>query len=158
MHRTGKARCMAISTAPRPIPLIGGLGTHPAPDPRSGECDAQNHAVVSRCARKEAARWQANISAARSYRAGKASATAAAAYRAAERILDRRTGIEHGYSRKQGVVREMVMVPRDAPEPYRDRSELWNAVEEYEPVTDRARENEQIMERNSLVERPSGII
>lgn len=72
--------------------------------------------------------------------------------------MDRRTSIEHGYSRKQGVVREMVMVPRDAPEPYRDRSELWNAVEEYEPVTARARENEQIMERNSLVERPSGII
>ena len=43
------------------------------------------------------------------------SATAAAAYRAAERICDRRTGLEH------------------------------------EPVTDRARENEQIMERNALV-------
>ena len=29
---------------------------------------------------------------------------------------------------------------------------------EYAPVTDRARENEQIMERNALVERPGGII
>ena len=29
---------------------------------------------------------------------------------------------------------------------------------EYAPVTDRARENELIMERNALVERPSGII
>ena len=29
---------------------------------------------------------------------------------------------------------------------------------EYAPVTDRVRENEQIMERNALVERPSGII
>lgn len=60
------------------------------------------------------------------------SATAAAAYRAAERIFDRRTGIEHDYSRKQGVVRSEVLLPRDAPEPYRDRSELWNAVEESE--------------------------
>ena len=46
------------------------------------------------------------------------SATAAAAYRAAERILDRRTGIEHDYSRKQGVVRSEVLLPRDAPELY----------------------------------------
>ena len=60
------------------------------------------------------------------------SATAAAAYRAAERIYDRRTGIEHDYSRKQGVVRDEALLPRDAPEPYRDRSELWNAVEESE--------------------------
>lgn len=57
------------------------------------------------------------------------SAAAAAAYRAAERIFDRRTGIEHDYSRKQGVVRSEVLLPRDAPEPYRDRDELWNAVE-----------------------------
>lgn len=68
------------------------------------------------------------------------SATAAAAYRAAERIFDRRTGIEHDYSRKQGVVRSEVLLPRGA------------------PATDRARENEQIMERNALIERPSGII
>ena len=60
------------------------------------------------------------------------SATAAAAYRAAERIFDRRTGLEHDYSRKQGVVRSEVLLPRDAPELYRDRSELWNAVEESE--------------------------
>lgn len=32
------------------------------------------------------------------------------------------------------------------------------AGREYAPVTDRASENEQIMERNALVERPSGII
>ena len=60
------------------------------------------------------------------------SATAAAAYRAAERIYDRRTGIKHDYSRKQGVVRSEVLLPRDAPERYRDRGELWNAVEESE--------------------------
>lgn len=57
------------------------------------------------------------------------SATAAAAYRAAERICDRRTGLEHDYERKRGVVRSEVLLPRDAPEIYRDRGELWNAVE-----------------------------
>ena len=57
------------------------------------------------------------------------SATAAAAYRAAERIYDRRTGLEHDYERKRGVVRSEVLLPRDAPELYRDRGELWNAAE-----------------------------
>ena len=57
------------------------------------------------------------------------SATAAAAYRAGERVYDRRTGLEHDYERKRGVVRSEVLLPRDAPELYRDRCELWNAVE-----------------------------
>ena len=57
------------------------------------------------------------------------SATAAAAYRAAERIYDRRTGLEHDYERKRGVVRSEVLLPRDAPERWLDRGELWNAVE-----------------------------
>lgn len=57
------------------------------------------------------------------------SATAAAAYRAAERIFDRRTGLEHDYERKRGVVRSEVLLPRDAPELYCNRGELWNAVE-----------------------------
>ena len=41
------------------------------------------------------------------------SATAAAAYRAAERIYDRRTGLEHDYERKRGVVRSEVLLPGD---------------------------------------------
>lgn len=57
------------------------------------------------------------------------SATAAAAYRAAERIYDRRTGLEHDYERKRGVVRSEVLLPRDAPERWLDRGELRNAVE-----------------------------
>ena len=57
------------------------------------------------------------------------SATAAAAYRAAERIYDRRTGLEHDYERKRGVVRSEVLLPRDAPERWLDHGELWNAVE-----------------------------
>ena len=40
----------------------------------------------------------------------------------------------------------------------RERERCAAEGREYEPVTDRARENELIMERNALVERPSGII
>lgn len=57
------------------------------------------------------------------------SATAAAAYRSASRIEDARTGLVHDYERKGGVVRDEVLLPRDAPERWLDRSELWNAVE-----------------------------
>ena len=57
------------------------------------------------------------------------SATAAAAYRSASRIEDGRTGLVHDYERKGGVVRDEVLLPRDAPERWLDRSELWNAVE-----------------------------
>ena len=40
----------------------------------------------------------------------------------------------------------------------RERERCAAECREFAPVTDRARENEQIMERNALVERPSGII
>lgn len=60
------------------------------------------------------------------------SAVAAAAYRAGERIRDERTGIEHDYERRRGVERSEVLLPRDAPERWRDRSELWNDAERAE--------------------------
>lgn len=77
------------------------------------------------------------------------SSTAAAAYRAAERIYDRRTGLEHDYERKRGVVRSEVLLPRDAPGLYRDRGELWNAVEAAERRRDSqlAREYELALPR-----------
>lgn len=77
------------------------------------------------------------------------SATAAAAYRAAERICDRRTGLEHDYERKRGVVRSEVLLPRDAPERWLDRGELWNDVEAAERRRDSqvAREYELALPR-----------
>lgn len=93
MHRTGKARCMAISTAPRLIPLIGGLGTHPAQIPDQG--NAMHRSMLLFLA-----------------------------------ALGRR--------------------PRDG-------AQGAGALCARGPRV-RARENEQIMERNALVERPSGII
>lgn len=62
-------------------------------------------------------------------RAGGRSSVAAAAYRTAGRLHDDRQGLEHDYSRKGGVVHSEIMVPQNAPDWMRDRSQLWNAVE-----------------------------
>ena len=60
------------------------------------------------------------------------SATAAIAYRAAERITDRRTGLVFDYAAKAGVEHTEILAPNHAPDWVHDRSELWNRVEEAE--------------------------
>lgn len=60
------------------------------------------------------------------------SATAAAAYRAGERIEDRRTGLVFDYRRRSGVELTEIMAPDDAPAWVHDRAELWNRAEESE--------------------------
>jgi len=60
------------------------------------------------------------------------SSTGAAAYRAAQRIVDRRTGIVHDYARRSGVAHSEILVPANAPKWAYDRSDLWNRVEEVE--------------------------
>jgi hypothetical protein len=60
------------------------------------------------------------------------SATAASAYRAAERVRDARTGEVHDYTRKHGVEHTEILAPVHAPDWARDRSSLWNAVEDVE--------------------------
>jgi hypothetical protein len=57
------------------------------------------------------------------------SATAAAAYRAAARIEDERTGEVFDFTRKCGVHETFILAPDAAPDWMRDRSQLWNAVE-----------------------------
>jgi hypothetical protein len=57
------------------------------------------------------------------------SATAAAAYRAAELIEDRRTGLSFDYASKCGVKHTEILAPDHAPDWVSDRSELWNRVE-----------------------------
>ena len=59
-------------------------------------------------------------------RAAGRSSTAAAAYRAAARIVDERTGEIHDYTRKSGVVDSVVVLPHGGT---MDRAELWNKVE-----------------------------
>ena len=57
------------------------------------------------------------------------SVTAAAAYRAAAKISDVRTGELHDYTRKQGVVSVTIITPKLAPKWSQDRSQIWNAAE-----------------------------
>jgi hypothetical protein len=67
------------------------------------------------------------------------SATAASAYRVAERIEDRRTGLTFDYAARGGVDHTEILAPDHAPDWVRDRSELWNSVEEAE-----TRKNSQV--------------
>lgn len=60
------------------------------------------------------------------------SATAAAAYRAGEKIVDERTGEIHDYTRKKGIDYQEIMVPIQAGEWAHDRAELWNKIEQIE--------------------------
>ena len=57
------------------------------------------------------------------------SATAAAAYRAADRIVDERTGEIHDYTKKAGVVHREIVTPGGVPDWASDREKLWNAAE-----------------------------
>ena len=67
------------------------------------------------------------------------SATAASAYRVAERIEDRRTGLTFDYAARGGVDHTEILAPDHAPDWARVRSELWNRVEESE-----TRKNSQV--------------
>ena len=62
-------------------------------------------------------------------RAGGSSAVASAAYRSASRLHDDRLDRHHDFSNKAGVVHSEVMLPDGAPDEWRDREKLWNAVE-----------------------------
>jgi hypothetical protein len=71
-------------------------------------------------------------------------ATAAAAYRAAERIRCERTGDVHDYSRKRNVESTAILLPHEAPDWAHERSRLWNEAERREkhPRAQTAREVE----------------
>src|SRR5690606_19826361 len=60
------------------------------------------------------------------------SATAAIAYRAAEKIYCEREGRTHDYTRKTGVEHQQIFLPQDAPEHLWQREKLWNEVEQRE--------------------------
>ena len=64
------------------------------------------------------------------------SSVAAAAYRSGERLRDQRLGIEHDYTRKQGVLEADIMAPEGAPEWVYEREALWNAAEAAEKRCD----------------------
>ena len=64
------------------------------------------------------------------------SAVAAFAYMSCSRIYNDYDGVQHDYTRKQGLVYEQVLLPPQAPPEWKDRSVLWNAVEEAEKAKD----------------------
>ena len=90
-------------------------------------------------------------------RANGSSALAAAAYRSASRLHDQRLDRHHDFSNKAGVVHSEVMLPDGAPEEWRDREKLWNAVEAAEVRKDAqlAREAEFALPRE--LDRTEGI-
>jgi len=60
------------------------------------------------------------------------SATASAAYRSGERVVDERTGLIFDFCRKRNIEHREIMAPDNAPAWMRDRARLWNAVERVE--------------------------
>ena len=64
------------------------------------------------------------------------SACAAAAYMSCSAIYNDYDGIQHDYTRKQGLVWQQVFLPEYAPAEWQDRAILWNAVEETEKTKD----------------------
>ena len=64
------------------------------------------------------------------------SATASAAYRAAQSIDDERTGTVFDYTRKRGVLSAEILTPPNTPAWMADRAQLWNAVEKAEKRKD----------------------
>ena len=64
------------------------------------------------------------------------SAVAAAAYLSCSRLLNEYDGVQHDYTRKQGLVWQQVFLPVAAPTEWQNREILWNAVEENEKTKD----------------------
>ena len=64
------------------------------------------------------------------------SAVAASAYLSCTNILNDYDGVRHDYTRKKGLIWREVFLPEYAPPEWKDRSVLWNAVEENEKTKD----------------------
>ena len=64
------------------------------------------------------------------------SAVAASAYLSCSKILNDYDGVQHDYTRKKGLVWQKVFLPEFAPSEWKERSVLWNAVEENEKTKD----------------------
>ncbi|WP_299592858.1 MobQ family relaxase [uncultured Tateyamaria sp.] len=64
------------------------------------------------------------------------SAVASAAYRAGEKLEDKRVGETFDYTRKQSVEATRIMAPAPAPDWVLDRATLWNTVEATEKRKD----------------------
>ena len=57
------------------------------------------------------------------------SSVAAAAYRSGDTLVNEWDGLTHDYSKKNWIEHSEIMLPDNAPQSFRDRGTLWNAVE-----------------------------
>lgn len=64
------------------------------------------------------------------------SVIAAAAYASCSRLYNDYDGLTHDYTRKQGCLYSEVFLPQYAPEEWKDRQVLWEAVESVEKTKD----------------------
>ena len=64
------------------------------------------------------------------------SVVAASAYMSCSRLYNDYDGVQHDYTRKQGLIWRDVLLPPQAPQEWRDREQLWNAVEAAEKTKD----------------------
>lgn len=64
------------------------------------------------------------------------SVVAASAYMSCSRLYNDYDGIQHDYTRKQGLIWQDVFLPPQAPQEWHDREQLWNAVEAAEKTKD----------------------
>lgn len=60
------------------------------------------------------------------------SAVASAAYRSGEKLVNEYDGLEHDYTKKHWIEYKEIILPECAPNEYKDRNTLWNAVEKIE--------------------------
>ena len=60
------------------------------------------------------------------------SSVAASAYRSANRLEEKATGLIHDFSRKKNVKFSEIILPKNAPNEFLNRQTLWNSVEENE--------------------------
>lgn len=64
------------------------------------------------------------------------SAVAASAYLSCSRMYNDYDGVRHDYTRKHGLIFQEVLLPPMAPPEWKDREQLWNAVEQTEKTKD----------------------
>lgn len=106
-------------------------------------CSAFASRVLARCRESPSALWVVSSSMSIFHlsvkpisRSAGRSAVAAAAYRSATLLEERRSGERHDYTRKRDVVHGEIVAPAGAPSWAFDRAELWNAAEAAEKRKD----------------------
>ena len=88
------------------------------------------------------------------------SSVAAAAYRSGDTLTNEYDGLTHDYSRKHWIEHTETMLPPNAPESFKDRSTLWNAVELAEKSSNAqlAREVEIALPRELTLEQQTALL